>query len=140
MVEEMYREETSNGELDSNLNSNTNFSSENVAKKMKTIDKSQPVQFNNKCKGKDNDSLQVGLQDTDAIVQADCTTTGGGGDVSLTLGLQHREGELPSTLSDGNDFHRFMMENDESADYGYIDIPDNRSRFEPSQLLHDFVA
>ncbi|KAG1347465.1 BEL1-like homeodomain protein 7 [Cocos nucifera] len=72
----------------------------------------------------------------------------GHGGVSLTLGLQHCDGGLPVSNGQqsflgvrGQDVYRAAppLEGD-AADYDCINLMDQRHRFGPSPLLHDFVA
>ncbi|KAF5193304.1 Bel1-like homeodomain protein [Thalictrum thalictroides] len=86
----------------------------------------------------------------DAYHMAELGRFGSGDGVSLTLGLQHRDGTGMS-MSGGTHSNFVTMRGDEmyaaatslgpdTTDYDCMDPDDRRHRFSSSHMLHDFVA
>ncbi|CBI38029.3 unnamed protein product, partial [Vitis vinifera] len=161
MVEEMYKEEIGDADMDSNS------SSENAPKATKSDiraseergDDFQPSTTSTECSSLFPDGIVQSDGGSDRFMAAAAAAYhmselgrfGSGTGVSLTLGLQHCEGgSLP--ISNGG-HHSFVgmrgadMYNPaassvgtDTADFDCMDPGNRQHRFSSSHLLHDFVA
>ncbi|KAK1262914.1 BEL1-like homeodomain protein 7 [Acorus gramineus] len=164
MVEEMYKEETSDTtptatEIDSNSSSDNNNNNNNANNSQRAQDdkrssedywvdqhcmKSTDDHDMDQTKAVFHDERSSECEDAngllhDALVQPNAGywfRNNGGGGVSLTLGLQHCDA--------GGGSHELYEPvpgvGAEATDYDSLNLVNRRHRFGPAQLLHDFVA
>lgn len=163
MVEEMYKEEAGDAEMESNSSSevapkNTkddmNHSS-TAASAFESKSSNQPHDVEMVGTSNDSDFQNRDDHDQQLMAAAYQMQTRFGSGVSLTLGLQHSEdGSLPPIASLGSHHQNFVAMRDggdgegaggssvgpETVGFDYVDSSDRQQRFGSSHLLHDFVA
>lgn len=163
MVEEMYKEEAGDAEMESNSSSevapkNTkddmNHSS-TAASAFESKSSNQPHDVEMVGTSNDSDFQNRDDHDQQLMAAAYQMQTRFGSRVSLTLGLQHSEdGSLPPIASLGSHHQNFVAMRDggggegaggssvgpETVSFDCVDSSDRQQRFGSSHLLHDFVA
>ncbi|CAL9148811.1 BEL1-like homeodomain protein 7 [Musa acuminata AAA Group] len=183
MIEDMYKEETGDLEIDSSLenppkdqdgvhSTGNGENSQNTATERCQVNQLSDLSRSNIMPGMDmagagakDYRMNLKMRSTteecsyvqDALAHIDGTGRfmayadlgcGGGGGVSLTLGLQHCDGGLPGSgsqqsfvgMQGGDIYSAAAAIGADTAEYDCVNLGDRPHRFASSQLLHDFVA